>query len=236
MTGRNRMTTRNAKPNASMAAQAAIVALGGNQTGASVATVGGEPLYEGQVDAYLSAMRRLLGLETPGAWRRWLADLGMADAGVRYETADYLVNFILMEQMVHACGIEVSDADVFCQINTAEQEAGGDMMLVMELAERGLTRSQYTEGIRACLLRAALVDDVAHDISLPADGEVLDFLKDASVVRRKAKLHDVSENELQAGREALDAKRKAAVFDERLKEYRESIDVKWADGWGAGTA
>lgn len=180
------MTARNVKPNASMAVQAAVVALGGNRTGASVAIIGGESLYEGQVDACIAATRRLLGLEMPGAWRRWLA--------------------------------------------------GGDMMLVMDLAQRGLARSQYIEGIRACLLRAALAEDVAHDVSLPADDEVLGFLKEVGVVRRKAKLHDVPEYELQTGREALDARRKAAVFDERIKAYRESVGVEWADGWIADTS
>lgn len=99
------------------------------------------------------------------------------------------------------------------------------MILMLDLADRGLTRPQYVAGVRSYLLRTALIDDVTHDISLPTDQEVVRFLKDRGVIRQKAKLHDVTENELHAGREELSAKKKSEAFDERLQGFRASIGI-----------
>lgn len=81
-----------------------------------------------------------------------------------------------------------------------------------------------------CLTRTALIDDVTHDISLPTDQEVVRFLKDRGVIGQKAKLHDVTENELHAGREELSATRKSEAFDGRLQEFRASIGIETVRG------
>lgn len=212
--------------NTALATQIACVALAKKEhVGNVVAVVNGKPVFEGQVDEYVARFRSIGDMDESDAWASWLSTRACTELEVRRGTLRYLVNFILMGQAAVDRGVEVSEAEVDAQVKSARCAVGGQISLVSALAKQGIGMGQYRDGIRANLIRAKLIDDVASAVERPYDIEVLIFLKDKKVVDEKTDLSDIPEEGLDSACDLLFLEKKNEVFDRWFAAYRDSADI-----------
>lgn len=223
---RKEMNEKSFETNTAQAAQIACIALAKKEhVGNLVAVVNGEPLFEGQIDEYVMRFRRMENMDDPVVWAEWLSARGYTEGDVRKDTVDYLVNFVLMEQAAANKRLEVSETNVDDQVEAARSAAGGQVALASKLAEFGISMEQYRDGIRACLLRTKLINDVAFAVEPPYDIETLLFLKEKKAIGEKAVLSDISDETLDAACDHLFSERKNEVFDKWFTAHRASADI-----------
>lgn len=194
--------------NPSQAVQiACLVMESHDEDDAIAATVEEEAVYAGQVDDYILRFRRMAGLSKDSAWKAWLKQSGLDDKQVRADTIAFLVDHLLIERAARERGVSVGQWDVQRQLDTVMATPDSAAHAYMQLIRLGITEEQFAEGIRANLLRAALIDDV-----------VAERLEQSSVEFENRIAH--------AAREEGALRMAYEVFDRWFADWRRSADVE----------
>lgn len=215
----------------SRAVQAATVATRDQfATGAVLAEVNGERLYEGQMLAYFDLYRIQSGLFHPAFWLAWVGPDGEGVAPLVRRTAEWLAGYLLTRQLAAEQGIAVGDDEVDGEL-TAVFRAVPPELTAVRLVELGLTPDDFYEGIRACLARKRLRDE-AVCAEPPSDQEILDRMRDAGAVPYKAKLHKLDDKKsaaLARWREAFAEEAAENAFDAWLADRLAQADVSYGE-------
>ena len=208
----------------SQAIQMATIAMKDESAiGALVASVNGRPLFLGQVEKYFELFRKKQGIDGEAGWEAFAASTGATYGAMVDDTVDYLVNFMLMDDLAVDLGIYIADAEVQEQIDQAN-ETVGTINVLTELALQGLSMEDYREGIRNVLKRMRLAAE-AVDVAEPDDVTVLRFLKEQGALPEEASLSRVKEQTLAEGRCAFMDYKRGKAFDKWFGDRREEADV-----------
>lgn len=206
------------------AIQMATIALEqGNATGPLVASVNGVPLFDGQVRKYFELFRGerfITGEEGLGAWAE---KTGATFESMMMETVEYLVNFMLMQQIIEEMGIEVGEDEIDAQIGIAFEKIGV-VDVHARLAELGFSMGQYRQGIRRYLERERLIGE-AVSVDPPTDLETLAFMHHHGMAPKRAVLSEVDAQELEAARAACVVERTREAFDRWYGGQRRRADI-----------